>query len=61
MTLRFNDGINIDTSGPIRTLQLRDGWYVVGMGMLIPVVSENEAKIIADDLSARHTRTSSFR
>jgi hypothetical protein len=41
--LRFNDGINIDTSGPLRTLHLHDGWYVVGKGMLIPVGSEQKA------------------
>ena len=41
--LRFSDGITIDTSGPLRTLHLHDGWYVVGKGMLIPVGSEQKA------------------
>ena len=35
--LRFSDGINIDTSGELRILTLKDGSYVVGDGMLIPV------------------------
>ena len=37
--LRFSDGVNIDTSGPLRTLTLPDGHYVVGNNMLIPVDS----------------------
>jgi hypothetical protein len=42
-TLKFNDGITIDTDGPLRPLGLRDGWYVVGRVMLLPVDSEEEA------------------
>lgn len=41
--LKFNDGVNIDTSGPLRKLRLSDGLYVVGNGMCIPVNSEEEA------------------
>jgi hypothetical protein len=41
--LRFNDGVNIDTSGPLRVLRLRDGYYVVGQGMSIPVCDREEA------------------
>jgi hypothetical protein len=44
--LRFSDGVNIDTSGPLRTLTLPDGHYVVGQGMLIPVGSLEEARAI---------------
>lgn len=35
--LHFNDGVSIDTSGEYRPLKLKDGWYVVGHGMSIPV------------------------
>ena len=35
--LKFSDGIEIDTSGELRLLELYDGWYVVGEGRLIPV------------------------
>jgi len=45
MTLKFSDGIDVDTSGHVRILCLHDGWYVVGGGFLIPFKSENEAKI----------------
>jgi len=35
--LRFNDGVEIDTSGELRLLRLPDGYYVVGQNMCIPV------------------------
>lgn len=41
-TLKFSDGIEINTSGPLRLLELHDGWYVVGGGRLIPVKNEEE-------------------
>lgn len=43
MKLKFSDGVTIDTSGPLRKLNLADGWYVVGNGFSIPVDSEDEA------------------
>jgi hypothetical protein len=49
--LRFSDGVNIDTSGPVRMLELEDGLYVVGNGQLIPVNSEEEANRIIDNLT----------
>jgi len=44
MILRFSDGINIHTSGPLRNLHLHDGWYVVGEGILIPVGSSQSER-----------------
>jgi hypothetical protein len=41
--LRFSDGEQFDTSGPIRKEERYDGWYVIGEGKLIPVGSEKEA------------------
>ena len=43
MTLHFSDGVSIDISGPLRVLELEDGFYVVGRGTLIPVNSQTEA------------------
>jgi hypothetical protein len=43
--LRFDDGIEIDTSGELRLLKLYDGWYVVGEGRLIPVKDEEEGNL----------------
>jgi hypothetical protein len=42
--LRFSDGVTIDTTGPLRTLTLPDGHYVVGNNMLIPVDSLETAR-----------------
>ena len=42
--LHFNDGISIDTSGELRILELNDGCYVVGKGMLLPMDSLKECQ-----------------
>lgn len=42
--LKFTDGEQFDTSGPLRKEKRYDGWYVLGQGMLIPVNSEKEAE-----------------
>lgn len=44
--LRFNDGVNINVSGPKRKLKLSDGFYVVGKGMCIPCGCERDANEI---------------
>ncbi len=41
--LRFSDGEEFDTSGPIRKEERYDGWYVLGDGKMIPVRDEEEA------------------
>jgi hypothetical protein len=47
-TLKFNDGMEFDTSGRLRAEERQDGWYVLGQGMLIPVSGPAEAeKVIA--------------
>ena len=40
--LRFSDGMEFDLSGDLRVVHRRDGWYVVGRGMLIPVTDREE-------------------
>jgi hypothetical protein len=59
MTLRFSDGGNIDTSGPLRVLHLA-GYYVIGEGMSIPVNSREEAEKIIEEMqriAATSTKT----
>ena len=51
--LRFSDGVNIDTSGPLRPLKLRDGWYVVGEGTCCPVADATEARADIERRKAR--------
>ncbi len=43
MKLKFDDGVTIDTSGPLRKFRLTDGWYVTGQGILRPCKDEKEA------------------
>ena len=50
-TLRFNDGISFDTSGPLRITYRRDGMYVVGEGMLVPVSDEREARQLIENIN----------
>lgn len=44
MSIRFDDGTEIDTSGPLRILSLDACLYVTGEGHLIPCGSEEEAE-----------------
>jgi hypothetical protein len=47
--LRFSDGLEFDTKGPLRMTRRSDGLYVVGEGMLVPVADVEEAmKLIAE-------------
>jgi hypothetical protein len=39
MKIEIIDGVEIDISGPLRKLRLKDGWYVVGEGSLDTVDS----------------------
>ena len=43
--LRFSDGMKFDLSGDLRVVHRRDGWYVVGRGMLIPVADREEGDL----------------
>lgn len=51
--LRFNDGVNVDTSGLLRPLHLKDGWYVVGEGYLSPAKSRKDALRQIAEIKAR--------
>ena len=50
-TLRFDDGMSFDTSGPLRISVRRDGMYVVGEGMLVPVRDEQEARQLIENIN----------
>ena len=59
MTLRFSDGMEFDTTGPLRIESRSDGLYVVGNGQLIPVSSREEAEeIIKRDKSEKESEES---
>ena len=48
--LKFTDGEEFNTSGPLRKELRYDGWYVLGEGKLIPVRDEKEADKIIQEL-----------
>ena len=51
--MKFSDGMQFDTSRATpRVERRRDGLYVVGAGMLIPVETYEEAEHVLAELSA---------
>jgi len=55
MTLRFDDGMQFDTRGPLRPQRRCDGWYVVGRGLLIPVADRDEALAVVAEMTDAET------
>ena len=51
MVINFSDGITVDTAGELRCLRLKDGYYVVGRGFLIPVADPEEAAATIRDMN----------
>ena len=51
--LRFSDGMEFDLSGDLRVVHRRDGWYVVGRGMLIPVADREEGDRMVAEMNNR--------
>lgn len=43
-TLRFSDGMSINTGGTLRVIRKSDGYYVVGENMCCPVDSREDGK-----------------
>lgn len=56
MGLKFSDGVEVDTSGPLRPLRLKDGWYVCGtvpgakVGILVAAGSQKDAEWMIKDI-----------
>ena len=51
MVIKFSDGVSVDTTGELRCLRLKDGYYVVGRGFLIPVADPEEAAATIRDMN----------
>ena len=51
-TIKFNDGGEFDLSGPLRTEERADGWYVLGENKMIPVIDEEDGLLIIDKLNS---------
>ena len=56
--IHFSDGVSFDTSGDLRIVKERDGYYVVGLGWLIPVRDIEEGKRVMLDLSKNPSKHS---
>jgi hypothetical protein len=50
MSEKLNEVSTVSLDAPLHAEQLADGWYVVGMGMLIPCRDRNEAEPIIEDM-----------
>lgn len=55
--IRFTDGVEIDPSGELRILRLRDGYYVVGNGMVLPCRDHAEAEATFKECSETNRPT----
>ena len=51
--IKFDDGVQFDTRGPLRVAKRRDGYYVVGEGLLIPVDSREEGEQVKKELKIK--------
>ena len=54
--LKFSDGEDFDTGGEFRIEARRDGLYVLGGGMMIPVDSRQEGEELIRDLTERKSK-----
>lgn len=50
MTIKFNDGEEFNVNCPLHAEHRKDGWYIVGSGLLIPVNSEEDADNKINDM-----------
>ena len=60
MVIKFKDGMEFNTDGPLRTDQRSDGLYVVGHGMLIPVKDEDDARDVIASVKKNEAHYDSF-
>lgn len=50
MSEKLKDVSTVDRNAPLHAEEVDDGWYVVGMGMLIPSRDHTEADAIVEDM-----------
>jgi hypothetical protein len=55
--LKFNDGVEFNLDGELRPVRKKDGWYVVGHGMMMPVDSYEEAIEFMAEEEERESRS----
>lgn len=55
--IMFSDGVKFDTSGPYRVERRKDGYYLVGNGVLCPVNSALDGYRLAEEFSRSQEHT----
>ena len=48
MTVKMQDGVEVDTAGPMRKITIKEQLYVVGHSMCLPVADETEADALIE-------------
>jgi hypothetical protein len=59
--LRFNDGVNIDTSGKLRVARYSDGYYVVGNGVCCAVDTWFDGQLMVLQMELKVDKVLMFR
>ena len=54
----LSDAATVDTTGPLRVVELREGWYALGKDMLIPCRDRAEAEAVVDEMTTNGTHSS---
>jgi len=52
MLIKFDDGVTMDLSGPLRVSCIRGDWFVIGKGMSLPCDSKEEAQETLEEFKA---------
>jgi hypothetical protein len=53
MLLKFSDSEEFETSGEPRIIRRKDGLYVCGKGVLVPVDSLDEALLVIENMESK--------
>lgn len=58
MSIKFSDGLEIASDGPLRVIKKADGFYVIGEDLVCAVESrEDGQRLIRELLTTRHSNT----
>ena len=53
--IRYKDGSEIDTAGPLRIVEFEEGLYITGFSTLIPILDAEEGEEIIKKLNKKYT------
>lgn len=52
---KMDTAATVNFSGPLRVVELQDGWYAVGKGMLVPCRDRADAEAVVRELTTNGT------